>query len=117
MPASAQLPHAAIADFLKHDSTLWTALMAAGQEAEDYWKSIAPVGDKEHALKSGYVDHPGDYRNSIRHKMMHNPTRMKVRVEATDFKAHWIEYGTSKMPAQAPMAKTRDYMRAHGFSS
>ncbi len=68
------------------------------ENVKEYWRSVSPVGD-------------GDYAASV--KVFKNyilvdgmPGR---RVGATDFKAHWIEYGTGDpgpTDAFAPRAKT-----------
>jgi hypothetical protein len=83
-------------------------------EVRDYWRSISPV-DK------------GDYAASIKVVKRKPVNGFPVRrIEATDFKAHWIEYGTgvdeggkrfvpslgvtvdgnTETPAFAPRAKT-----------
>ncbi|MBF6060511.1 HK97 gp10 family phage protein [Nocardia terpenica] len=106
------------ADFLKNSSIIHARLEEAGKEAVEYWKSIAPVNTdpgEPHILKSGWVDNPGDYRDSIRYEIVRNPTRMKVRVMATDYKAHWLEFGTVKMEARHPMADTREEMLNRGY--
>lgn len=115
MAAVAQIDKAVIEAFLASDAATWTALMKAGEEAVEYWKSEAPVGEVEHTLKGGYVVHPGDYKNSIRHKMIHEGPKRFVRVQARDFKANWIENGSKHNPAHAPCAKTRAYMLGKGF--
>jgi hypothetical protein len=115
MGAIAQIDRAAIEAFLAADAATWTALMKAGEEAVEYWKSEAPVGDKEHTLPGGYVERPGDYKNSIRHKMIHEGPKRFIRVQAFDFKANWIENGSVHNRALAPCAKTRAYMLGRGF--
>lgn len=116
MGAVAKIDEAAIAAFLASSSLVWTQMMAAGEKAVEYWKSEAPVGETEHTLKGGYVVKPGDYKESIRHKMMHTKDgRRFVRVQAHDFKANWIENGSAHNPAHAPCAKTRAYMLGQGF--
>ncbi len=118
MGASAKIDMVAIEKFLATDSATWTALMEAGKKAVEYWKSEAPVGDKEHTLKGGFVVKPGDYKNSIRARMTHEGTRRFIRVQAHDFKANWIEHGVRGKPGSAPCAKTRAYMLGQpGFSS
>jgi hypothetical protein len=87
--------------------------MASAVEARDYWKSIAPVGTKEHTLKSGYVDHPGQYRDSIRIQVVVVRGIKRWRVFTDDFKRFWIEYGTKKWAKHACRERTVQYMR-HG---
>jgi hypothetical protein len=64
----------------------------------DYWRSVSPVG-------------LGAYAASV--KVFNKSSNVKgmpaARVGATDFKAHWIEFGTGKpgpTEAFAPRAKT-----------
>jgi hypothetical protein len=84
--------------------------LALAKAGEKYAKGIAPVGEKDHRLKSGYVDHAGDYRDSIEGDVVFKGGRWRGRVTARDFKAHWIEYGTKRWPKLAIMRRTRDYI-------
>jgi hypothetical protein len=117
VPASYKIDANVFADYLKNSSEMHAKLAEIGAEAVEIWQDKAPVNKtgKPHTLPSGYVDNPGDYRDSIRYKIMRNPTRMKVRIMATDYKAHWIEYGTKKMEAMHPMADTREEMISRGY--
>lgn len=119
MGATAKIDEAVLRDFLLNDSTLWTALMAAGEKAQEYWKSIAPKDpdDKEHKLMAAkaFVVHPGDYEGAIRYYMVRTPTERFVRVRDFDPKAGWIEYGSKHNDAKAPCADTRAYMLSQGF--
>ena len=63
-------------------------------EVIPYWKSVSPV-------KSG------KYAASV--KVLKKAKGGKGRVGATDFKAHWIEFGTVKTPEFAPMQKTAEH--------
>ncbi|QIS06759.1 hypothetical protein F5X71_34610 [Nocardia brasiliensis] len=108
MPSRYRVDANAFADFLKNSSYIHAELTRAGQEAVAIWKALAPVGNRTHITRGGYVDRPGSYRDSIRYKIMRNPTRMKVRVYTTDYKAHWLEFGTVKMAARHPMADARE---------
>ena len=96
--------------FVATSPVLKARMLAMAKRGEEYAKSIAPVGEKEHTLKSGYVDHPGDYRDSIEGEVVLKNGRWIGRVIARDFKAHWIEYGTKKMPKQAVMRRTQAYL-------
>jgi len=87
--------------------------MAQAMKARDYWKGIAPVGTREHTLKSGYVDHPGQYRDSIRIQVLMQRGIKRWRVFTDDFKRFWIEYGTKKWAKHACRERTVQYMR-HG---
>lgn len=88
--------------------------MAQAVKGRDYWKSIAPVGTKEHTLKSGYVDHPEQYKKSIRIKVVRPHGVRRWRVFTDDYKRFWIEYGTRKWAKHACMARTIVYMRGAG---
>lgn len=116
MGARAEIDEALLKQLMINDTKVWTELKRAGDEAVEYWKSIAPEGEVEHTLKSGFVVHPGDYKESIRAQMMHGKDGTTVRVQAHDFKAHWIEYGSVHNPGPtAPCAQTRAYMQSKGF--
>lgn len=120
MGATASIDEKVLQDFLLNDSTLWTALMAAGEKAVEYWKSIAPRDpeDKDHKLMAAkaFMVHPGDYEGAIRHWMIHTPTERYVRVQDFDPKAIWIEYGSKHNPEpKAPCAQVRAYMLSQGF--
>lgn len=96
-----------------HSPVVREALMAKAQEVQEmwieYWESFDHPHSKVHTLRSGYVERPGDYSNSIRIKFMDHGRFMKARVTAHDFKAHWIEYGSSRMPEFAPRAAMISY--------
>lgn len=74
----------------------------------DYWEAFDHPFAREHTLRSGYVERPGDYSKSIKVKFIEgNGTQLfKARITAHDYKAHWIEYGSSRMPPFAPRAAT-----------
>jgi hypothetical protein len=62
----------------------------------DYWNELPHPWSRGHTLKSGYVEEPDDYANSIRiYYLRSRSGMMKARVWAKDFKAHWIEYGAA----------------------
>ncbi|MGW0052045.1 hypothetical protein [Nocardia nova] len=83
------------------------------KKGEAYAKTIAPVNKtgKPHRLPSGYVDQPGDYRNSIRGETLFKDGRWRGRVGAYDWKSHLLEYGTRKMPKVAVMRRTAGHLR------
>jgi len=116
MGARAELNKVAFVAALAEDVKVWNALMKGGEIAEEHWKSIAPVGDTTHTLKSGFIVKPGDYQDSIRHRMIHAKDGPKVRVQAHDFKANWIEHGSIHNPnPTAPCAQTRAFMISRGY--
>jgi hypothetical protein len=69
-------------------------------EVRDYWRSIAPVGEAADG-----DENPGQYRDSI-HVERHGDG---FHVLSEDFKAYWIEFGTSHMPEYAPAQKTAEH--------
>lgn len=86
------------------------AIMNKAKEVRDYWQSIAPVGPKEHTLKSGYVDQPGDYRDSIRITYQSKTNGFfTATVGTNDYKAKWLEYGSIHNPEYGFAQKTLDY--------
>lgn len=89
------------------------ALMDKAKEVQEmwvaYWEAFPHPHSKVHTLRSGYVERPGDYAKSIRIKYMENGRFMKARITAHDYKAHWIEYGSSRMPEFAPRAAMLSY--------
>lgn len=74
------------------DPRVIAAKRQLAQQAADYWQSISPVDE-------------GDYRDSI--KVHQDGT--DVWITASDFKAHWIEYGTVDTPEFAPRQRTEDH--------
>ena len=125
--AEYNINHEVIADILKNDTVVFAELYAVGEDAKEFWKDIAPVnkyGDESagepHTLESGYVDEPGSYRDSIRMRMMKNPTRMKCRVEAVDYKVLWLEgihsVNAHNDPPPEPMLHTLAHLKSLGLS-
>lgn len=110
MPARFELNPIGVEVYLQTDPELEAHLLELAKRGADYGKSIAPVGPKEHTLKSGYVDKPGDYRDSIEGMVVQGHRRMKGRVRATDYKAHWIEYGTKKWAKHGVLRKVADFL-------
>jgi hypothetical protein len=87
------------------------AVMEKAEEARefwvDYWESFDHPYSREHTHKSGYVEQPGDYSRSIKVKFLKTPEGLPMaRVTAHDYKAAWIEYGSSRMPEFACRAAT-----------
>lgn len=90
------------------------ALMKRAEEVRQfwvaYWESFDHPFSREHTLRSGYVERPGDYAKSIKVKFIEGGIEaghlFKARVTAHDYKAHWIEYGSKHMPEFAPRAAT-----------
>lgn len=66
-------------------------------EVVPYWRSVSPVRS-------------GKYAASV--KVVKKPRQGKGRVGATDFKAHWVEFGTGQpgpTTASAPGQKTAEH--------
>jgi hypothetical protein len=97
------------------------AVMSKADEVREwwvsYWESFDHPHSRQHALKSGYIERPGDYAKGIKVKYLKTPEGAPMaRITATDFKSAWIEYGSSKMPQFAPMAATRAHFGGSGRS-
>jgi len=94
------------------------AIMNKAEEVREmwiaYWEAFEHPHSRVHTLRSGYVERPGDYANSIRIKYMNHGRFMKARVTAHDYKAHWIEYGSTRMPEFAPRAAMLSHFGAGG---
>lgn len=90
------------------------ALDKFAHEVAEYAKSIAPVfGDRPPHRDAPKHGAEGDYRDSIHVE----PVRVGAltrRVITRDFKAIWIELGSSKMPEYAVFAKTAAYFGGTG---
>lgn len=88
------------------------AVMARAEEVKEYWQSITPVNKtgRPHTLKSGYVDEPGDYKNSIGVRYNQKSTgHFTATVGTQDFKAHWLEYGSIHNPEYGFAQKTVEH--------
>ncbi|MCV7422993.1 hypothetical protein H7K45_20785 [Mycobacterium yunnanensis] len=97
------------------------AVMERAAEARqfwvDYWEAFDHPYSRTHTLRSGYVENPGDYANSIRVKFMRTPEGAPMaRITAHDYKAHWIEYGSAHMPEFACRAATVAHFGGTGKS-
>lgn len=86
------IPQADIDGALENDDEVIAYELAVAGQAVQYAKSLAPVDE-------------GDYRDGIRIGRRGN---RGVVVEFSDYKSHWVEYGTEDMPASAVRAKTED---------
>lgn len=86
------------------------------KKGEAYAKIIAPVNKtgKPHKLKGGYVDMPGDYRDSIRGEVIFKDGAWRGRVGAYDWKAHIVEYGADGKPRFSIMRRTAAHLRGSG---
>ena len=92
-------------------------VMAKAVEVRDHWASISPVfGDKPpHRAEPPHGD-PGQYRDSIRISYAQKSTGFfSAKVFTTNYLAHWIEYGSSKMPEYAPAQKTADHFNGGNY--
>jgi hypothetical protein len=108
---------AAMADSAEVAAGVMERAEEARQFWVDYWEAFSHPRSREHTLKSGYVERPGDYSASIKIKYSKTADgQPKARITAHDYKAHWIEYGSSRMPEFAPMAATRDHFGGSGKS-
>jgi hypothetical protein len=79
-------------------ATVRQELDKLAKQVRDYWRTVSPIDDGVYAASVKV------YKRKFTHKGMPG-----VGVGATDFKAHWIEYGTGEpgpTKAAAPRAKT-----------
>lgn len=112
--SAAELDAAIIASPLVH-----AGLIAKAEEVQkywvDYWESFDHPFSREHTLRSGYVERPGDYAKSIKITFIRSELGMpKARVSANDYKMYWIEYGAKHMPPFAPRQATLDHFTDFG---
>jgi hypothetical protein len=98
--------------FLQASPELHAVLLAEAERGKEFARSIAPVGTASHILKSGYVDNPGDYRDSIEATVVQGHRRQIGRVSTSDYKRFWIEYGAKHMPKYAVLRKTLDHLKS-----
>lgn len=83
---------------LAAQTELGRGLDSMAEEVKEYWRSVSPVDDGEYAASV-----------KVYKKYLIVNGMPGKRVAATDFKAHWIEYGTGEpgpTKAAAPRAKT-----------
>lgn len=75
-------------------------------------KILAPLEDKVKAaaeIARGLAPvMTGAYRDSIQADQVLDGDKLVNRLIATDFKAHWVEFGTSRMPAQAVLRRAME---------
>lgn len=74
------------------------------EEGVVYAQSIAPVGTEPHDKN------PGAYRDGIKAIEHTTDTRAEWRIQATDFKSAWIEYGAEHTRKQRVMGKTAQHL-------
>lgn len=84
---------------IKVDDELLADMLALAEDAAEYARSIAPVGDPNED------PHSGAYRDNIVVEQKGN----NVYVAFNDPKSHWIEYGTEHMPEYAIRARTEEH--------
>lgn len=114
MAAKFTLNPAGVGEFLKTDPALREKLAAHVRSGVEYAQSIAPVGDATEGgayTRSGRK--PGDYRAGLRGEVVEGRNRLTGRVVSTDFKSHWIEYGSARMPKRRVLGRTMDHLKGH----
>lgn len=90
MKLSDFIPQADIDGYLEGDDEVIQYKVAVANQAVEYAKSIAPVAE-------------GDYRDGIRVGRRGNSG---VAVEFSDWKSHFVEFGTEDTPPRAVRART-----------
>lgn len=88
------IPQADINGALEDDDAVVTYKLAVAKQGVDYAKSIAPVDD-------------GDYRDGIHIGRLGNSG---VAVEFSDYKSHWVEFGTEDQEPNPVRAKTENHL-------
>lgn len=86
------IPQADIDGAMEDDDEVVAYKLAVAKEAVDYAKSIAPVDD-------------GEYRDGIR---IGRKGTKGVLVEFSDYKSHWVEYGSAHNEEHAVRARTEN---------
>lgn len=79
---------------LQDDDEIVSYKLAVAKQGVAYAKSIAPVDD-------------GDYRDGIRIGRLGNNG---VAVEFSDYKSHWVEFGTEDQEPNPVRAKTENHL-------
>jgi hypothetical protein len=120
MGARAEISEGLLRQLMINDTKVWAALKAAGDDAVEFWKSVAPSDedDKEHKLMAhkSFMVRPGDYERAIRARFLDGKEGKFIRVQDFDPKANWLEFGSVHNPnPTAPCAQTRAYMQSRGF--
>ena len=89
------IEQADIDDALENDDEVIAYKVAVARQGVEYAKSIAPVGDT------------GDYRNGIR---VGREGNSGVMIEFSDYKSHWVEFGTEDQEPNPVRAKTENHL-------
>ena len=81
---------------------------------QEYWKSVSPVfspaNPAEHRKAPKYGE-PGQYRDSVTVSDISDDAGTRERVQPTDFKKHWVEFGVYGHHPYGPMAKVKAKFR------
>lgn len=105
-----------MANFVAKSAEIKAGIISKAHEAQEYWKSIAPVSTRPaHPLQKGsvHIEEPGDYRDSIRVRY-EKKGGFSARVYSNDPVARWVEYGShpggkNYQPEQACAARTVEH--------
>jgi len=88
------IPQPDIDAALEGDDAVVSYKIAVAKQGVEYARSIAPVDD-------------GDYRDGIRIGRLGNSG---VAVEFSDYKSHWVEFGTEDQEPNPVRAKTENHL-------
>ncbi|MGB3484021.1 MAG: hypothetical protein WBB07_17620 [Mycobacterium sp.] len=88
------IPQADINGTLEDDDEVIAYKLAVAKQGVQYAKSIAPV-------------HEGDYKDGIRIGRLGNSG---VAIEFSDYKSHWVEFGTEDHDATPVRARTENHL-------
>lgn len=88
------IPQADIDGYLEDDDEVIAYKVAVARRGVQYAQSIAPVDD-------------GDYRDGIRVGRAGNSG---VEIEFSDYKSHWVEFGTEDQEPNPVRARTENHL-------
>ena len=92
------IPQADINHALENDDDVIAYKVAVARQGVQYAKSIAPVDD-------------GDYRDGIR---VGRDGNSGVAIEFSDWKSHFVEFGTEDQEPNPVRAKTENHLNETG---
>jgi hypothetical protein len=96
------LPNPDADEEIMADDELRSGLADHAEPAAELAKNFAPVYEGEYNRPGESYREPGSYRDSIQ---VIETDEGEVYLAATDWKAHWIEYGSVHNPVLAPLRR------------
>jgi len=95
MKLSDLIPQPDIDAALEDDDAVVSYMIAVAKQGVDYARAIAPV-------------HEGSYRDGIRVGRRGN---RGVQIEFSDYKSHWVEFGTEDQEPNPVRARTENHLQ------